>query len=83
MEAIAAEKCSQTGVNTSRLGLARPRLRWSAMETDRLLHLWKRYGNNWARIKEKDESMAPSVLGDHSIVDLKDKMRTVKAGLMR
>jgi hypothetical protein len=76
MEAIAAE-------NASRLNQRRPRRPWSATETDRLLDLWKRYGNNWAVIKEEDESMAPSVLGDRSIVDLKDKMRTVKVGLLR
>lgn len=79
IEAIAAEK----GWNASRPTQRRPRRPWLATETDRLLDLWKRYGNNWAVIKEEDEHMAPSVLGDRSIVDLKDKMRTVKIGLLR
>jgi hypothetical protein len=48
-----------------------------------LLDLWKRYGNNWAIIKEEDESMALLVLGDRSVVDLKDKMWMVKVGLLR
>jgi hypothetical protein len=83
IEAIMAEGAGRTDRNTPRLQQRRPRLPWSTRETDRLVELWKRYGNNWVRIKDKDEETVAPVLGNRSILDLKDKMRSVKIALMR
>ncbi|EFW13349.1 conserved hypothetical protein [Coccidioides posadasii str. Silveira] len=59
------------------------RTRWSAEETARLVQLWERHGNNWALIKELDKEMPEPRLWNRTQVDLKDRMRNVKIGLMR
>ena len=57
--------------------------RWTAKETDRLLQLWKEYGNDWVRIIEEDAAMLDSLLTGRTAVDLKDKIRNVKIGYLR
>lgn len=59
------------------------RLKWRKREVKRLLRLWFEHGNSWARIKAIDDRSAEPQLQDRTQVDLKDKLRTIKAWMMR
>jgi hypothetical protein len=63
--------------------VARVRIGWSKNETRRLIKLWQLYGNSWSQIKGADEEMEPPRLTNRTQIDLKDKMRNVKAFMAR
>lgn len=61
----------------------RHHLKWRKREVKRLLRLWFEHGNSWAQIKAIDDQMAEPQLKDRTQVDLKDKLRTIKAWMLR
>ncbi|KAJ5117446.1 hypothetical protein N7448_011078 [Penicillium atrosanguineum] len=61
----------------------RHHLKWRNREVKRLLRLWFEHGNSWAQIKAIDDQMAEPQLKDRTQVDLKDKLRTIKAWMLR
>lgn len=63
--------------------VVRVRIGWSKKETRRLIKLWQLYGNCWSQIKGADEEIEPPRLTHRTQLDLKDKMRNVKAFMAR
>ena len=63
--------------------LQRYHLKWRPPEVKRLLRLWFQHGNSWARIKTIDDQSSEPQLKDRTQVDLKDKVRTIKAWMLR
>lgn len=61
----------------------RPNLRWSEGETNRLIRLWEANPNEWGKIERLDDASEDPQLANRSQVDMKDKMRNVKAALLR
>jgi hypothetical protein len=72
-----------TEIRPHRGRVARVRIGWSKYETRRLINLWQLYGNAWSQIKDADAEMEPPRLTNRTQMDLKDKMRNVKAFMVR
>lgn len=62
---------------------AQQRQQWTWIETERLVDLWEKYGNQWALIKSKDAEMTTPLLQARTNVNLKDKMRNYKIDKLR
>lgn len=57
--------------------------KWTKREVKRLLKLWFLHGNAWSQIKAIDTRSSLPQLSNRSQVDLKDKLRTIKAWMLR
>lgn len=62
---------------------ARARIPWSLEEAQTLIELWLQLGNQWGVIKDVDLAADHPHLSQRTSVDLKDKMRNVKAWMIR
>lgn len=67
----------------SKLSEPRAKLPWSSKETERLVRLWEKHPNEWARIERLDRASDDPQLATRTQVDLKDKMRNVKMWMLK
>ncbi|KAJ5215592.1 uncharacterized protein N7498_001999 [Penicillium cinerascens] len=65
--------------------LSKPRVKvfWSLNETRRLVRLWERHPNEWAKIERLDRASDDPQLTTCTQVDLKDKMRNIKIWMLK
>ena len=60
----------------------KPRTLWNQEEVIQLSRLWAEHGNRWSLIQRIDQE-GRHILGRRSQVDLKDKVRNIKAWMLR
>ena len=66
-----------------KLSEPRAKVPWSLKETRRLVRLWEKHPNEWAKIERLDQASDDPQLTTRTPVDLKDKMRNVKIWMLK